>query len=68
MARTALSIPCPDCNNKLRRISYWDNKNNKITNSNEWFICLECNATHQITYSFKPRVTTKKGVKNAKSI
>ena len=68
MGRTGLGLPCPDCNTKLRRISYWDNESNKLTNSNEWFICLKCNVTHQISYSFNPRTTTKKGDKNEKSI
>ena len=62
MGRSALGIPCPNCGTKLLRISYWNKDLNKITNSNEWFFCLKCNETHQMTYTFKPRG------KNAKSI
>jgi uncharacterized protein YbaR (Trm112 family) len=53
MGRSSLGIPCPECKTRLKRISYFDS--GKLTNSNEWFICLKCNITHQMIYSFKPR-------------
>ena len=55
MGRTAIGLDCPNCKNKLLRISYWNKEQKKTINSNEWFICLKCNETHQMTYSFKPR-------------
>jgi len=65
MGRSNISIPCPDCKTKLKRISYWDNttndngKVNGDTKSNDWFICLKCNNTHQITYQFTKRSDKK---------
>ena len=66
--RSTLSVICPDCNDEMVRISYWDSRINALNRSDSWFICKECNMTHQISYSFKPRKEKGKGVKNAKSI
>jgi hypothetical protein len=66
--RSTISVLCPDCKDKMMRISYWDNARNGIHLCDNWFICKKCNMTHQISYSFKPRKQKGKGVKNAKSI
>ena len=66
--KSTLSVICPDCKDEMVRISYWDSRINALNRSDNWFICKECNMTHQISYSFKPRNTTQKGDKNEKSI
>ena len=66
--RSTLSVFCPDCNQKVQRISYWDKTINSVRQSDKWFMCKKCDMCHQISYSFKPRKEKGKGVKNAKSI
>ena len=66
--KSTLSVYCPDCNDEMVRISYWDKTSNGLTRSKNWFICKKCNMCHQISYSFEPKTTKVKGDKNYESI